>query len=330
MLSQIQNIILNEIIHSLDDKELNYLIQSVPKRIKGMVTLKKSTPKNLRELTINKGLLEKNKKYTFDTVLSDKFYNLIIKDESIYDKLTDKCFEDFFNLDLSEEALDFSRLSLYFLKNKIDEEIVVFFGNNLSNLDILKEKIKNYQNNNFPNIKRESLNVQEKSRLLKDIKIYKKKIRDISKLNKNLVYELMKSNKKIDELISVSKEKDRRIKKILEGQDEKTSQIDDLEKIVNRLKNEIKLLQKEMSLENVFVIGELSQVIIDNYPNYKIVQTGKEIDYGLIQKELKKNYKYIVIIDFQINTRIKKKLVTNYSKINFNIVKNIDDFKLEA
>ncbi len=175
MLSQIQNIILNEIIHSLDDKELNYLIQSVPKRIKGMVTLKKSTPKNLRELTINKGLLEKNKKYTFDTVLSDKFYNLIIKDESIYDKLTDKCFEDFFNLDLSEEALDFSRLSLYFLKNKIDEEIVVFFGNNLSNLDILKEKIKNYQNNNFPNIKRESLNVQEKSRLLKDIKIYKKK-----------------------------------------------------------------------------------------------------------------------------------------------------------
>lgn len=330
MLSQIQNIILNEIIHSLDDKELNYLIQSVPKRIKGMVTLKKSTPKNLRELTINKGLLEKNKKYTFDTVLSDKFYNLIIKDESIYDKLTDKCFEDFFNLDLSEEALDFSRLSLYFLKNKIDEEIVVFFGNNLSNLDILKEKIKNYQNNNFPNIKRESLNVQEKSRLLKDIKIYKKKIRDISKLNKNLDYELMKSNKKIDELISVSKEKDRRIKKILEGQDEKTSQIDDLEKIVNRLKNEIKLLQKEMSLENVFVIGELSQVIIDNYPNYKIVQTGKEIDYGLIQKELKKNYKYIVIIDFQINTRIKKKLVTNYSKINFNIVKNIDDFKLEA
>lgn len=330
MLSQIQNIILNEIIHSLDDKELNYLIQSVPKRIKGMVTLKKSTPKNLRELTINKGLLEKNKKYTFDTVLSDKFYNLIIKDESIYDKLTDKCFEDFFNLDLSEEALDFSRLSLYFLKNKIDEEIVVFFGNNLSNLDILKEKIKNYQNNNFPNIKRESLNVQEKSRLLKDIKIYKKKIRDISKLNKNLDYELMKSNKKIDELISVSKEKDRRIKKILEGQDEKTSQIDDLEKIVNRLKNEIKLLQKKMSLENVFVIGELSQVIIDNYPNYKIVQTGKEIDYGLIQKELKKNYKYIVIIDFQINTRIKKKLVTNYSKINFNIVKNIDDFKLEA
>lgn len=330
MLSQIQNIILNEIIHSLDDKELNYLIQSVPKRIKGMVTLKKSTPKNLRELTINKGLLEKNKKYTFDTVLSDKFYNLIIKDESIYEKLTDKCFEDFFNLDLSEEALDFSRLSLYFLKNKIDEEIVVFFGNNLSNLDILKEKIKNYQNNNFPNIKRESLNVQEKSRLLKDIKIYKKKIRDISKLNKNLDYELMKSNKKIDELISVSKEKDRRIKKILEGQDEKTSQIDDLEKIVNRLKNEIKLLQKEMSLENVFVIGELSQVIIDNYPNYKIVQTGKEIDYGLIQKELKKNYKYIVIIDFQINTRIKKKLVTNYSKINFNIVKNIDDFKLEA
>lgn len=330
MLSQIQNIILNEIIHSLDDKELNYLIQSVPKRIKGMVTLKKSTPKNLRELTINKGLLEKNKKYTFDTVLSDKFYNLIIKDESIYDKLTDKCFEDFFNLDLSEEALDFSRLSLYFLKNKIDEEIVVFFGNNLSNLDILKEKIKNYQNNNFPNIKRESLNVQEESRLLKDIKIYKKKIRDISKLNKNLDYELMKSNKKIDELISVSKEKDRRIKKILEGQDEKTSQIDDLEKIVNRLKNEIKLLQKEMSLENVFVIGELSQVIIDNYPNYKIVQTGKEIDYGLIQKELKKNYKYIVIIDFQINTRIKKKLVTNYSKINFNIVKNIDDFKLEA
>lgn len=330
MLSQIQNIILNEIIHSLDDKELNYLIQSVPKRIKGMVTLKKSTPKNLRELTINKGLLEKNKKYTFDTVLSDKFYNLIIKDESIYDKLTDKCFEDFFNLDLSEEALDFSRLSLYFLKNKIDEEIVVFFGNNLSNLDILKEKIKNYQNNNFPNIKRESLNVQEKSRLLKDIKIYKKKIRDISKLNKNLDYELMKSNKKIDELISVSKEKDRRIKKILEGQDEKTSQIDDLEKIVNRLKNEIKLLQKEMSLENVFVIGELSQVIIDNYPNYKIIQTGKEIDYGLIQKELKKNYKYIVIIDFQINTRIKKKLVTNYSKINFNIVKNIDDFKLEA
>ncbi|QIW56879.1 hypothetical protein GU335_10040 [Pseudolactococcus raffinolactis] len=314
----------------MDDKELNYLIQSVPKRIKGMVTLKKSTPKNLRELTINKGLLEKNKKYTFDTVLSDKFYNLIIKDESIYDKLTDKCFEDFFNLDLSEEALDFSRLSLYFLKNKIDEEIVVFFGNNLSNLDILKEKIKNYQNNNFPNIKRESLNVQEKSRLLKDIKIYKKKIRDISKLNKNLDYELMKSNKKIDELISVSKEKDRRIKKILEGQDEKTSQIDDLEKIVNRLKNEIKLLQKEMSLENVFVIGELSQVIIDNYPNYKIVQTGKEIDYGLIQKELKKNYKYIVIIDFQINTRIKKKLVTNYSKINFNIVKNIDDFKLEA
>ena len=136
--------------------------------------------------------------------------------------------------------------------------------------------------------------------------------------------------KKIDELISVSKEKDRRIKKILEGQDEKTSQIDDLEKIVNRLKNEIKLLQKEMSLENVFVIGELSQVIIDNYPNYKIIQTGKEIDYGLIQKELKKNYKYIVIIDFQINTRIKKKLVTNYSKINFNIVKNIDDFKLEA
>ena len=330
MLSQIQNIILNEIIHSLDDKELNYLIQSVPKRIKGMVTLKKSTPKNLRELTINKGLLEKNKKYTFDTVLSDKFYNLIIKDESIYEKLTDKCFEDFFNLDLSEEALDFSRLSLYFLKNKIDEEIVVFFGNNLSNLDILKEKIKNYQNNNFPNIKRESLNVQEKSRLLKDIKIYKKKIRNISKLNKNLDYELMKSNKKIDELISVSKEKDRRIKKILEGQDEKTSQIDDLEKIVNRLKNEIKLLQKEMSLENVFVIGELSQVIIDNYPNYKIVQTGKEIDYGLIQKELKKNYKYIVIIDFQINTRIKKKLVTNYSKINFNIVKNIDDFKLEA
>ena len=330
MLSQIQNIILNEIIHSLDDKELNYLIQSVPKRIKGMVTLKKSTPKNLRELTINKGLLEKNKKYTFDTVLSDKFYNLIIKDESIYDKLTDKCFEDFFNLDLSEEALDFSRLSLYFLKNKIDEEIVVFFGNNLSNLDILKEKIKNYQNNNFPNIKRESLNVQEKSRLLKDIKIYKKKIRDISKLNKNLDYELMKSNKKIDELISVSKEKDRRIKKILEGQDEKTSQIDDLEKIVNRLKNEIKLLQKDMSMENVFVIGELSQVIIDNYPNYKIIQTGKEIDYGLIQKELKKNYKYIVIIDFQINTRIKKKLVTNYSKINFNIVKNIDDFKLEA
>ena len=45
-----------------------------------------------------------------------------------------------------------------------------------------------------------------------------------------------------------------------------------------------------MSLENVFVIGELSQVIIDNYPNYKIVQTGKEIDYGLIQKELKKNH----------------------------------------
>ena len=28
--------------------------------------------------------------------------------------------EDFFNLDLSEEALDFSRLSLYFLKNKIE------------------------------------------------------------------------------------------------------------------------------------------------------------------------------------------------------------------
>lgn len=330
MLSQIQNIILNEIIHSLDDKELNYLIQSVPKRIKGMVTLKKSTPKNLRELTINKGLLEKNKKYTYDTVLSDKFYNLIIKDESIYDKLTDKCFEDFFNIDLSEEALDFSRLSLYFLKNKIDEEIDVFFGNNLSNLDILKEKIKNYQNNNFSNKKQESLNVQEKSRLLKEIKIHKKNIRDINKLNNNLEYELMKSNKKIDELISISKEKDRIIQKYLEGQDEKTTQIDDLGKIVNGLKNEIKLLQKEMSIENVFVIGELSQVIIDNYPNYKIVQTGKEIDYGLIQKELKKNYKYIVIIDFQINTRIKKKLVTNYSKINFNIVKNIDDFKLEA
>lgn len=175
MLSQIQSIILNEIVYSLDDKELNYLIQGVPRRIKGMVTLKKSTPKNLRELTINKGLLEKNEKYTFATILSDKFYNLFIKDESIYDKLTNKCFEDIFDIDLPKEALDFSRLSLYFLKNKNDEEIIDFFGDNLSNLDILKEKIKSYQNNNFPSEKKESVNVQDKSRLLKEIKTYKKR-----------------------------------------------------------------------------------------------------------------------------------------------------------
>lgn len=140
----------------------------------------------------------------------------------------------------------------------------------------------------------------------------------------------MESNKKIDELISISKGKDKTIQKYLESQNGKTSQIDDLGKIVSRLKNEIKLLQNEMSMENVLVIGELSQMIIENYPNYKIVQTGKEIDYGFIQKELEKNYKYIIIIDFQISTRIKKELVTNYSKINFNIVKNINDFKLEA
>ncbi|MFK4859294.1 MULTISPECIES: hypothetical protein [Lactococcus] len=330
MLSQTQSIILKEIVHSLDDKELNYLIQSIPKRIKGMVSLKKTTPKNLRELTINKGLLEKNEKYTFDTILSDKFYNLLMKDESIYDRLSDKRVEDIFVIDLSEESFDLSCLFLYFLKNKTDKEILDFWGDNLLNLDNLKEKIKNYQNNNSPIEKTESVNVQDKSRILKEVRSYKKEIKNINKLNKNLKYELRESNKRIDELTSVCEEKDEIIQKYLESQDEKISQINDLEKIVDRLKSEIKLLQKEMSLENVLIIGELSQMIIEKYPNYKIVQTGKEINYKHVQKELEKNYKYIIIIDFQISTKIKKELMSNYSKINFNVVKNINDFKLEA
>lgn len=330
MISQIQSIILNEIIHSLDDKELNYLIQGVPKRIKGMVTLKESTPKNLRELTINKGLLEKNKTYTFTTILNDKFYNLLINDESIYDKLTNKRFEDIFDINLPEEALDFPRLSLYFLKNKNDEEISDFFGDGLSKLDILKAKINRYSNKNFSSKKKEIKNTSENSKLLKEIKNNKKEIRSINKINSSLRYELAESNKKIDELISSGKEKDKVIQKYLESKNEEISQIDNLGKKVYRLKNEIKLLKKEMLMENVLVIGELSQVIIDSYPTYKIVQTGKEINYESIQKELKKNYNYVFIIDFQINTRIKKRLMTNYSKLNFSIVKNINDFKLEV
>lgn len=367
MLSKIQNTLLIRIVAALDDNHLNQLIKIVPKKSQGMVSLKETSPKRLRDLSI-KGLL-KNNYYIYKFLSGEGFNDIVDKYSKKFSYLSLDSMDDLINEMNHNKGINYPEFLLYLIKNKNKEELDNFFKNDEINIEIIEEKIKSLIEDDVvlsdaeENSKQQQDEKAEINKLSKENDDLKKEVLRIKGKKTKLENEINKLNQKIQKLNnkydSRKKKSDNDIKikidqmknsfqgeidkqrdelkqneltiSVLENENkELKNKNNDLEKRNESLSYEVKKLNLNLNKKKVIVLGKLSDSITEAYPNYFFVQISKEeLDINRIREELSKQYEKVFLLSYQISTKMTREIKRHFPEKKIIYINTIDDFELE-
>ncbi|MEG7638451.1 hypothetical protein IGI75_000428 [Enterococcus sp. DIV2469a] len=367
MLSKIQNTLLIRIVAALDDNHLNQLIKIVPKKSQGMVSLKETSPKRLRDLSI-KGLL-KNNYYIYKFLSGEGFNDIVDKYSKKFSYLSLDSMDDLINEMNHNKGINYPEFLLYLIKNKNKEELDNFFKNDEINIEIIEEKIKSLIEDDVvlsdaeENSKQQQDEKAEINKLSKENDDLKKEVLRIKGKKTKLENEINKLNQKIQKLNnkydSRKKKSDNDIKikidqmknsfqgeidkqrdelkqneltiSVLENENkELKNKNNDLEKRNESLSYEVKKLNLNLNKKKVIVLGKLSESITEAYPNYFFVQISKEeLDINRIREELSKQYEKVFLLSYQISTKMTREIKRHFPEKKIIYINTIDDFELE-